>query len=51
MAPTANQRPENTQVILQKLNEIEKELQTPKILGQKTTIQLTNRSKSETSIG
>ncbi|MBN3906941.1 MAG: serine/threonine protein kinase [Nostoc sp. NMS1] len=49
MAPTANHRPQNTQVILQKLNEIEKALQMPRILGQKTAIQSTNGSKSATS--
>ncbi len=49
MAPTANHRPQNTQVILQKLNEIEKALQTPKILWQQTTIQSSNGSKSVAS--
>ncbi|MEH1944075.1 MAG: serine/threonine-protein kinase [Nostoc sp.] len=49
MAPTANHRPQNTQVILQKLNEIEKALQMPRILGQKTAIQSTNGSKSAAS--
>ncbi|MEH2454547.1 protein kinase domain-containing protein [Nostoc sp.] len=49
MAPTANHRPQNTQVILQKLNEIEKALQMPKILWQQTTIQSTNGSKSAAS--
>lgn len=46
MAPTANHRPQNTQVILQKLDEIEKELQTPRILWQQTAIQSSNGSKS-----
>ncbi|MHC5917411.1 MAG: hypothetical protein ACYTXE_41980 [Nostoc sp.] len=49
MAPTANHRPQNTQVILQKLNEIEKALQIPRILWQQTAIQSTNGSKSPTS--
>ncbi|MEH2335485.1 serine/threonine protein kinase [Nostoc sp.] len=49
MAPTANHRPQNTQVILQKLNEIEKALQMPKILWQQTTIQSSNGSKSAAS--
>lgn len=49
MAPTANQRPQNTQVILQKLNAIEKALQMPRILGQKTAIQSSNGSKSAAS--
>jgi serine/threonine protein kinase len=49
MAPTANHRPQNTQVILQKLNEIEKALQMPKILWQQTTIQSNNGSKSAAS--
>ncbi|ACC79610.1 serine/threonine protein kinase [Nostoc punctiforme] len=49
MAPTVNQRPENTQVILQKLSEIEKALQMPRILWQQTTIQSNNGSKSAAS--
>ncbi len=49
MAPTANQRPQNTQVILQKLDGIEKALQTPRILWQQTAIQSTNGSKSAAS--
>ncbi|MEH1934332.1 MAG: protein kinase [Nostoc sp.] len=49
MAPTANHRPQNTQVILQKLNEIEKALQMPRILWQQTTTQSTNGSKSAAS--
>ncbi|MEH1998372.1 MAG: serine/threonine-protein kinase [Nostoc sp.] len=49
MAPTANHRPQNTQVILQKLNEIEKALQMPRVLWQKTAIQSTNGSKSAAS--
>ncbi|WP_230968416.1 serine/threonine protein kinase [Nostoc sp. WHI] len=49
MAPTANHRPQNTQVILQKLNEIEKALQMPRILWQQTAIQSTNGFKSVAS--
>ncbi|MEH2390572.1 MAG: hypothetical protein V7K21_02500 [Nostoc sp.] len=49
IAPIANHRPQNTQVILQKLNEIEKALQMPKILCQQTTIQSNNGSKSAAS--
>ncbi|MFN6527924.1 protein kinase domain-containing protein [Nostoc sp. ChiSLP03a] len=49
MAPTANHRPQNTQVILQKLNEIEKALQMPRILWQQTKIQSINGSKSAAS--
>ncbi|OYD96797.1 serine/threonine protein kinase [Nostoc sp. 'Peltigera membranacea cyanobiont' 210A] len=49
MAPTANQRPQNTQVILQKLSEIEKALQMPRILWQKTAIQSSNGFKSVAS--
>jgi eukaryotic-like serine/threonine-protein kinase len=46
IAPTANQRPENTQVILQHLNEIEKGLHTPHSTQQAKKVQLVNRSKS-----
>ncbi|MBE8966421.1 protein kinase [Nostocales cyanobacterium LEGE 12452] len=49
MAPTANHRPQNTQVILQKLDGIEKALQTPRILWQQTKIQSSNGSKSAAS--
>ncbi|MEH1833997.1 MAG: protein kinase [Nostoc sp.] len=49
MAPTANHRPQNTQVILQKLDGIEKKLQTPRILWQQTAIQSINGSKSAAS--
>jgi serine/threonine protein kinase len=49
MAPTANHRPQNTQVILQKLSEIEKALQMPRILWQQTKIQSSNGSKSAAS--
>nr|WP_292814593.1 serine/threonine-protein kinase [Nostoc sp. JL23] len=49
MAPTANHRPQNTQVILHKLNEIEKALQVPRILWPQTAIQSTNWSKSAAS--
>ena len=49
IAPTANHRPQNTQVILQKLNDIEKALQMPRILWQQTKIQSTNGSKSAAS--
>lgn len=49
MAPTANHRPQNTQVILQKLNEIEKALQMPRILWPQTPIQSSNGSKSTLS--
>ena len=49
MAPTANHRPQNTQVILQKLNDIEKALQMPRILWQQTAIQSTNGFKSAAS--
>ena len=45
MAPTANHRPQNTQVILQKLNVIEKALQMPRILWPQTAIQSSNGSK------
>ena len=45
MAPTANHRPQNTQVILQKLDGIEKALQTPRILWPQTAIQSSNGSK------
>ncbi|MEH2162975.1 MAG: protein kinase [Nostoc sp.] len=49
IAPTANHRPQNTQVILQKLSEIEKALKIPKILWQQTAIQSNNGSKSAAS--
>ncbi|MBE9104226.1 protein kinase [Nostoc cf. edaphicum LEGE 07299] len=49
MAPTANHRPQNTQVILQKLDGIEKALQTPRILWPQTAIQSSNGSKSAAS--
>lgn len=49
MAPTANHRPQNTQVILQKLNEIEKALQMPRILWPQTAIQSSNGFKSAAS--
>ncbi|MEH2079658.1 MAG: protein kinase [Nostoc sp.] len=49
MAPTANNRPQNTQVILQKLDGIEKALQTPRILWQQTAIQSSNGFKSAAS--
>ncbi|MBE9217526.1 serine/threonine-protein kinase [Dolichospermum flos-aquae] len=39
IAPTANQRPENTRVILQKLKKIEKALNQPYIFGNTTNIQ------------
>ncbi|MGI8502087.1 MAG: protein kinase domain-containing protein [Hassallia sp.] len=46
MAPTANQRPQNPQIILQRLKEIEKELNTPNTQRQKTKFKPANASQS-----
>lgn len=50
IAPTANQRPENTRVILQRLQEIEKALNQPHIFGNSTNIQSKNSSLPTVSV-
>jgi serine/threonine protein kinase len=50
IAPTANQRPENTKVILQRLQKIEKALNQPQIFGNTTNIQLKNSSLPTVSV-
>jgi serine/threonine protein kinase len=50
MAYTANQRPENTRVILQRLQEIEKGLNQPQIFRNNTKIQLKNSASPTISI-
>jgi serine/threonine protein kinase len=50
IAPTANQRPENTRVILQKLQKIEKALNQPHIFGNTTNIQSKNSSLPTVSV-
>ena len=50
IAPTANQRPKNTRVILQKLQEIEKALNQPYIFGNTTNIQSKNSSLPTVSV-
>ncbi len=50
IAPTANQRPENTRVILQRLQKIEKALNQPHIFGNTTNIQSKNSSLPTVSV-
>ena len=50
IAPTANQRPENTRVILQRLQKIEKALNQPYIFGNTTNIQSKNSSLPTVSV-
>ena len=50
IAPTANQRPENTRVILQRLQEIEKALNQPYIFGNTSNIQSKNSSLPTVSV-
>jgi len=50
IAPTANQRPENTRVILQRLQKIEKALNQPQIFGNTTNIQSKNSSLPTVSV-
>ncbi|MFN7502787.1 MAG: protein kinase domain-containing protein [Dolichospermum sp.] len=50
IAPTANQRPENTRVILQRLQKIEKALNQPHIFGNSTNIQSKNSSLPTVSV-
>jgi serine/threonine protein kinase len=50
IAPTANQRPENTKVILQRLQKIEKALNQPHIFGNTTNIQSKNSSLPTVSV-
>ncbi|MBS9393268.1 MAG: protein kinase [Dolichospermum sp. LBC05a] len=50
IAPTANQRPENTRVILQRLQKIEKTLNQPYIFGNTTNIQSKNSSLPTVSV-
>ncbi|MBD2133100.1 protein kinase [Sphaerospermopsis sp. FACHB-1094] len=50
IAPTANQRPENTRVILQRLKKIEKALNQPQIFVNTTNIQSKNSSLPTISV-
>jgi serine/threonine protein kinase len=50
IAPKANQRPENTRVILQKLKKIEKALNQPQNFGNTTNIQSKNSSLPTVSV-
>jgi serine/threonine protein kinase len=50
IAPTANQRPENTRVILQRLQKIEKALNQQHIFGNTTNIQSKNSSLPTVSV-
>jgi serine/threonine protein kinase len=50
IAPTANQRPENTRVILQRLQEIEKALNQPYFFGNTPNIQSKNSSLPTVSV-